>query len=203
MPAVPRAPAHAPYFVKRLWAHFVAGRPRRRHQWTPSIELYVDGGYEIRPVVEAILMHPQLYTGPSLVKPPMVLIAGMLRARDRGIDSDSWTWISDMAGQRLFRPPNVSGWDERRWLDTSRFRGRWYATAEVIDPDQPDEDTYDRDETPPRRWTRRWPTGATRRSRTRPATRCWTSASCRRGPDRGRLAGARVPRRCARTRCGC
>ena len=27
-----------------------------------------------------------------------------------------------MAGQQLFYPPNVSGWNDDRWLDTSTFR---------------------------------------------------------------------------------
>ncbi len=40
-----------------------------------------------------------------------------------------------MSGQRLFMPPNVSGWDDERWLDTATFRGRWevanYATRPV------------------------------------------------------------------------
>src|SRR5215211_144821 len=140
-------PAHAPYVVKRLWAHFIPVPPDAPTQ--AALEhLYVANDYAIRPVVEAILMHPDLYTGPSLVKPPVVAIAGMLRARDRGIDVDSWSWITDMAGQRLFRPPNVSGWDETRWLDTSSFRGRWYSVAAVLDPDEQDHDAYDREETP-------------------------------------------------------
>ena len=139
--------AHAPYLVKRLWAHFVPTSPDPETQQALE-ELYVGGGYAIRPVVEAILLHPELYNGPSLVKPPMVVVAGMLRARGRGVDTDSWTWVSDLAGQRLFRPPNVSGWNEERWLDTSSFRGRWYSVAQILERDQVDPGEYDRDETP-------------------------------------------------------
>src|SRR3712207_8124658 len=29
-----------------------------------------------------------------------------------------------LAGQQLFYPPNVSGWDDSTWLDTSTWRGR-------------------------------------------------------------------------------
>jgi uncharacterized protein (DUF1800 family) len=139
--------AHAPYFTKRLWAHFVPVPADPATQQALE-ELYVDGGYAIRPLVEAILAHPDLYEGPSLIKAPMVAIAGMLRARGRGVDTNSWTWISEMAGQRPFRPPNVSGWDEQRWLDTASFRGRWYSVAEIIDHDRPKEDRYSRNETP-------------------------------------------------------
>ena len=69
-------------------------------------------GFAIRPVVEAILKHPQLYNGPRMVKPPVVYLAGMLRARRRGIDTEAWTWLSNQAGQQLFYPPNVAGWDD-------------------------------------------------------------------------------------------
>jgi uncharacterized protein (DUF1800 family) len=41
--------------------------------------------------------------------------------------------------QFLFYPPNVSGWDDARWLDTSSWRGRWdiasYVTrGQNVDP---------------------------------------------------------------------
>ncbi len=39
-----------------------------------------------------------------MVKPPIVFIAGMLRAREKGVNTESWSWISDMAGQRPFQP---------------------------------------------------------------------------------------------------
>ena len=37
------------------------------------------------------------------------------------------------AGQRLFYPPNVAGWDDTRWLDTSTFRGRWAIANEALE----------------------------------------------------------------------
>jgi uncharacterized protein (DUF1800 family) len=89
-------------------------------------------------VVEAILMHPAFYRGPAMVKPPVVYIAGLLRARRRAVQSD-WAWVADMAGQRLFRPPNVSGWNDARWMDTSTFRGRWIAANEIAGYDAIDD----------------------------------------------------------------
>ena len=77
-------------------------------------------------MLEAILRHPALYTGPRMVKPPVVYIAGLLRGLNRGVDTSAWVWLSEGAGQRLFNPPNVAGWDDSRWLDTNAFRGRWY-----------------------------------------------------------------------------
>jgi uncharacterized protein (DUF1800 family) len=139
--------AHAPYFVKRMWQHFIPVDPDAASRAALE-ELYVESGYRIRPVVEAILRHPMFYTGPAMVKPPIVLLAGMLRARKRGIAEESWAWIADLAGQRPFRPPNVSGWDETRWLDTSSFRGRWIAAAWVCGHDRADtEGGYSKTET--------------------------------------------------------
>jgi uncharacterized protein (DUF1800 family) len=121
--------AHKGYFVDRLWSYFLPTPvpPKTR---AALIDLYVESEYAIRPVVEAILMHPDFYEGPAMVKPPIVYIAGLLKARRRGIETE-WAWIAELAGQRLFRPPNVAGWDETRWLDTSTFRGRWIAANEI------------------------------------------------------------------------
>ncbi len=131
--------AHAPYFVERMWSHFVPVPPDSTTRAALE-ELYIEQGYKVRPVVEAILMHPAFHAGPPMVKPPIVLIAGMLRARKRAVTRDSWSWISDLAGQRVFRPPNVAGWDETRWLDTSSFRGRWIAGAYVCEEDRANTD---------------------------------------------------------------
>jgi hypothetical protein len=116
-------PKHPSFFVEKLWGYFVPVAPdggTRR-----SLEALYRKDFQIRPVLEAILRHPALYTGPRMVKPPAVYTAGLLRAIGRGIDTASWSWLSGMSGQRLFMPPNVSGWDDERWLDTATFRGRW------------------------------------------------------------------------------
>ena len=142
---------HPSFVVTKLWSYFIPGEPDRVTARALR-RLYVSGRYAIRPMVEAILLHPQLYEGPRMVKPPAVYIAGLLRATGQGIAEDDWTWISDMAGQMLFHPPNVAGWDESRWLDTATFRGRWVAANNALgpialDPD-PDETAYDDTETP-------------------------------------------------------
>jgi uncharacterized protein (DUF1800 family) len=60
-----------------------------------------------------------------MVKPPVVYTAGLLRGLGRGVDTQAWVWLADGAGQRLFQPPNVAGWEDDRWLDTATYRGRW------------------------------------------------------------------------------
>jgi Protein of unknown function (DUF1800) len=125
-------PLHASFFVNKLWGYFIPVPPDE--PTLASLQgLYMSSGYSIGAVVEAILQHPEFYAGPELVTPPVVYNAGLLRAIGRPIDSTAWAWLSAGAGQQLFYPPNVSGWDFTRWLDTSTAKARWemasYVTA--------------------------------------------------------------------------
>ncbi len=66
-----------------------------------------------------------------MVKPPVVLNAGLLRMAGRYIDTSAWWVQSAAAGQQLFYPPDVGGWDYTRWLDTATWRARWFIAALV------------------------------------------------------------------------
>jgi uncharacterized protein DUF1800 len=141
---------HPSFFVSKLWSYFIPVPPTASEQ-TALEKVYKSGGYSVRPVAEAILMHPQLYQGPRMVKPPVVFLAGLLRALRRPMDTNAWVWLCEGAGQKLFWPPDVSGWNDSRWLDTSTIRGRWdivyYAISDrYIGGD--DLSTYDSTETP-------------------------------------------------------
>jgi len=126
-----RHPLHASFFVDKLWSYFIPVAPSDGDRAALE-QLYVRSGWQVRPVVEAILLHPQLHEGPRMVKPPAVFLAGMLRALRRAIDTEAWIWLCEGAGQRLFYPPDVSGWDDTRWLDTSTVRGRWELIAHAL-----------------------------------------------------------------------
>ena len=140
-------PYHPSFFVRKLWSYFVPTPPDGATQ--AALEaLYVNGGYAIRPVVEAILLHPDLYAAPRLAKPPVVFLAGMLRARSRVIDHSKWTWSAETAGQFLFRPPNVSGWNDQSWLDTATLRGRWYLAHYLLENEYVPNSGYSATETP-------------------------------------------------------
>jgi hypothetical protein len=123
------SPFHASFFVTKLWSYFVPTPPSAETQAALQ-KIYLDSGYGIRPVVEAILMHPDLHEGPAMVKPPVVYTAGLLRTLGRTIERGDWSWLATISGQVLFYPPNVSGWDDSAWLDTSTWRGR-FTTAQV------------------------------------------------------------------------
>jgi uncharacterized protein (DUF1800 family) len=126
-------PYHRSHFVRKLWSYFVPSAPSASTQ--AALEsLYVSSGYSIGQVVEAILLHPDLYTGAPLVKPPAVYVAGLLRATGQTITHDAWVWLGALAGQQLFYPPNVSGWNDGAWLDTSTTYGRWYVAYYALMP---------------------------------------------------------------------
>ncbi len=125
-------PLHPSFFVAKLWSYFVAEAPSAQVA-SELTSAYTDNGMQIRPVLEKVLMSPAFYEGGPMVKPPVVHLAGMLRSLGRYIDTDAWTWLCEPAGQVLFWPPNVSGWDDTRWLDTSRMRARWNIAYYAID----------------------------------------------------------------------
>jgi uncharacterized protein (DUF1800 family) len=133
-------PLHPSYFVTRLWSYFVP---------TPPDKTTVDGlvqvyaGRQIRPVVEAILKHPDFHTGPRMVKPAVVYNAGLLRTIGRGIDTAQWWQLDQSAGMRLFYPPDVAGWRNRRPLDTGTYRARWFIAALAQGTSQPTDSPSD------------------------------------------------------------
>jgi hypothetical protein len=134
---------HSSFFVGKLWSYFIptppdSGTAAKLEQY------YRESGYEIRPVLEAILCSPQLHEGPRMVKPPMVFVAGMLRARGHGITDGRWDWVCSGAGQRVYYPPDVAGWDDKRWLDTNTTLGRWRAVYFCLEADTapPGSDSY-------------------------------------------------------------
>jgi uncharacterized protein (DUF1800 family) len=121
---------HASFFVGKLWSYFIPTPPDR--QTLAALEDVYRRGYQVRPVVAAILQHPDLHEGERMVKPPVVHIAGLLRRVGAGITTTDWAWIGAISGQQLFYPPNVAGWDDSRWLDTATFRGRWLAVQRLL-----------------------------------------------------------------------
>jgi len=124
-------PDHPRYFVTKLWSYF-SPEPLGAADTAAAAAMYVSSGKQIRPLVEAYLMHPLIYEGSRLVKPPIVQIAGMLRGIDRYIDTDAWVWESALVGQTPFYPPNVGGWDATQWLNSATWLGRFNLTSQMI-----------------------------------------------------------------------
>jgi uncharacterized protein (DUF1800 family) len=125
-------PAHPTHLVTKLWSYFCP-QPLSARDARAAERLYVATGKQIRPIVEAMLLHPLVHVGPRMVKPPIVQIAGMLRSIGRFIDTDAWVWESSLVGQTPFYPPNVGGWEASRWLNTGTWLARFNLAARMID----------------------------------------------------------------------
>jgi uncharacterized protein (DUF1800 family) len=129
-------PDHAPFMVGKLWDFFVGGRmpggTRAR-----LVRIYRGSGLRIRPVMGAILSHPALYRNldaPTMVKSPVVFVAGALRTTGQGIDRDSWTWLLEGMGQYPFHPPSVAGWEwGPSWLSSNSMHVRFDCANYVVD----------------------------------------------------------------------
>ena len=128
-------PHHARFFVTKLWSYFSA-EPLSARDTRAAEALYLSSGKQIRPLVEAMLMHPTIHAGARMVKPPIVQIAGMLRSINRYIDTDAWAWESSLLGQMPFYPPNVGGWDATSWLNTGTWLARFNLTGQMIVTDK-------------------------------------------------------------------
>jgi hypothetical protein len=126
-------PLHPSFYVTKLWGYFNPVAPDAAAVDSLS-RLYVQTGYSTRAVLEQILLHPSFYSGPAMTKPPVVHAAGMLRGLGSGVRSDHWVDLAEATTQRLFHPPDVSGWRQDRWLDTSTFKGRWDAAGLALGP---------------------------------------------------------------------
>lgn len=124
-------PAHPRFFITKLWSYFIPVPPSDSAK-TALEDLYVSSGYDVRRVLEAILSSQELYSGPTLTKPPVVLLAGLLRARGRFFERGDWVAYCQEAGQRLHFPPDVSGWNDSLWLDTNSMPNRWSIAHEVL-----------------------------------------------------------------------
>jgi len=125
-------PLHPSFMVAKLWGYFV-GAPVPAADQHALERTYVGGGFETRPLVEAILRHPLFHEGPRMVIPPVVYCAGLLRTLGLTIETNAWSWICQQAGQLLFEPPNVAGWDYADWLDTARWSGRFLAVTHALE----------------------------------------------------------------------
>ena len=101
---------HPSFFVDKLWSYFVPTPPGRGD--AAGARAALPQGLPDPARRRGDPPPPALHNGPRMVKPPVVYIAGLLRAhrprrRHRGV-----VVALERAGQRLFMPPNVSGWDD-------------------------------------------------------------------------------------------
>ena len=133
-------PNHAPFLVGKLWSYFVATPPSRATV-RALCATYRASGLRIKPLVRAILEHPQLYKSldaPDLVKCPVVYVAGALRTTGSHIVEGYPTWLLSTMGQYPFYPPSVAGWDwGPAWMSSNSMRQRFTLGNYIVNYGRP------------------------------------------------------------------
>ena len=127
-------PLHASFFVAKLWGYFVPTPPPEAT--LASLQgVYLGLRLRDRTGRRGNPPAPRLPRRPRAGHPTGRLQRRPAARAGRPIDTTSWAWLCAGAGQQLFYPPNVSGWDFTRWLDTSTAKARWeiasYVTAKA------------------------------------------------------------------------
>ena len=129
-------PAHAPYFVRKLWSELIAA-PIPDDALTALVSAYVaNGTYQLKPLVRGILSHPLLFASldePNMVKPPVVYLVGMQRAMRSPM---KWFWQHEVLGdmqQSPYEAPNVAGWEGGlSFLNTNTADARFDAVLRTL-----------------------------------------------------------------------
>lgn len=125
------------FIVGKLFQFFVCDEPQpNRALLEPLENLFVKSGFEVRPVVEAILASRLMLSGWSIgrkVRSPVDLAIGLLRTMQATTNMGMLTERLRFLGQSLFYPPNVKGWPGgRNWINSSTLIGRTNLVYDLV-----------------------------------------------------------------------
>ncbi len=120
-------PSHAPFLVEKLWGEFITAPPDRATV-SRLAAAYTASGLKLKPLLQSILTHPALFASleePDFVKPPVVYVAGAMRAVGAAVTSSAPVDAGDEMGQVPYFPPTVAGWEGGlSWLNTNTALAR-------------------------------------------------------------------------------
>jgi uncharacterized protein (DUF1800 family) len=127
---------HAQFLIRKLWAEFIAG-PIPQPTLDALVAGYRSSGYRLKPLLRGILTHPLIFESidePNLVKPPIVALAGALRAVGAPLIGNTMERAMIAMQQRVYNPPNVAGWEGGlSWFNTNTVQARFDLVAKVLD----------------------------------------------------------------------
>jgi uncharacterized protein (DUF1800 family) len=131
-----RQPAHARFVVTKLFAYFAYDEPEAEVVERLA-KVYLDHDTEVRPLVEAILTSPEMYSPRAMwtaVKSPLDAALIACRQLLADVDPDRVVEALDAQGLVLFNPPDIAGWKSgMRWINSwsllSRMRFASFVAA--------------------------------------------------------------------------
>jgi len=116
-------------YISGKWVRFFVtekGNPELEKKTADSL---YNSGYDIKTALLTLFSDPMFYEEKYIgtqIKSPIELLAGLQRMLRVTIDNEkSLIYLQNMMGQRLFYPPNVSGWASgTNWVDSSTLMFR-------------------------------------------------------------------------------
>jgi uncharacterized protein (DUF1800 family) len=130
-------PATANYVTKKLFEFFVHRNPNPEAIETLAHVLR-SNNYELRPMLKNLFMSEEFYSDEaraSHIKSPVELLVGTIKMLGiQQVDYGRIDSACQTAGQALFEPPNVAGWDEgKAWITSKQLLDRYNFAADLID----------------------------------------------------------------------
>ena len=123
-------------FIAGKLVGYLEGTPPSSERTQRYAGLLRDSGYRFDTMLEALFRDPAFYREEVLgnrIAAPVEYFVGLARRLGLEAMPDMLYVVSGMAGQRLFAPPNVKGWDEgMAWLTTSSVMRRSNLTALLL-----------------------------------------------------------------------
>lgn len=117
----------AKFIARKLWEFLVCKDPSDELV-SELARVFRESGYEIKPLVSAILRHPEFYSPKAyraLMKSPVELVVNFMREAEL-VHPDFTPFFTNQMNQLLFAPPDVGGWTSGvGWVNTSTLLIRY------------------------------------------------------------------------------
>lgn len=136
-----RQEATAKFICRKLYREFVYFTPDESYV-SQLADLLRQNNYEIKPVLSALLkssyFHSEEIRGAKIKNPVEFIIQVIRQFNITAPDFNYMRQTAEQLEQKLFDPPNVSGWDgDKRWINTNTFPARNIFTDSVIEGEKP------------------------------------------------------------------
>jgi len=136
-----RQPACAPFICRELYKEFIYHVPDENFV-NQLADILRQNDYELKPVLSALLkstyFHSEEIRGSKIKSPVEFVVQVMRQFNVNTPDYNFMRQTAEQLDQKLFDPPNVSGWDgDKRWINTTTLPARNVFTDSIVEGEKP------------------------------------------------------------------
>ncbi len=136
-----RQQATAKFFCRELYREFIYITPDENFV-SQLADLLRQNNYELKPVLSALLkssyFHSEEIRGAKIKNPVEFIVQTIRQFNVTTPDFNYMRQVAEDLEQKLFDPPNVSGWDgDKRWINTNTLPSRNIFTDSVVNGEKP------------------------------------------------------------------